>query len=142
MHCCVSSAAKEEALIPWTRDPFGRPQSHEKIEFPWTTDLPSSRHHSSDRRSLPVILGRVASTDSSSAFKGELCYGRSDQVGQSLVSHLRQLAAFPDRSANHRCQMPLRAMPLSVRFVPVAAVAASPFTSLLLGSSLVGLLFG
>jgi hypothetical protein len=26
-----------------------------------------------------------------------------------------QLAAFPDRSLNHRCQMPLRAMPLSVR---------------------------
>jgi hypothetical protein len=29
---------------------------------------------------------------------------------------LLQLAAFPDGLLNHRCQMPLRAMPLSVRF--------------------------
>src|SRR5450631_4243948 len=31
MHCCASSKAEEEALILWTRDPFGRPQSHEKV---------------------------------------------------------------------------------------------------------------
>src|SRR5260221_9027712 len=40
MHCCASSAAKVEALIPWTRDPSGRRQSQQKSEFRRTTDLP------------------------------------------------------------------------------------------------------
>jgi hypothetical protein len=61
MHCYTSSAPKEEPLIPWTSDPFGRPQSHEKSEFRRPIDLPSSRQHKSDRRLLPVKLGRVAS---------------------------------------------------------------------------------
>src|SRR5260370_37733295 len=40
MHCCASSPAKEEPLIPWTRDPSGRLQSQKKSEFRRTTDLP------------------------------------------------------------------------------------------------------
>src|SRR5258706_6594217 len=40
MHCCASSAAKEEALIPWTRDPSGRLQSRKKSEFRRRTYLP------------------------------------------------------------------------------------------------------
>src|SRR5258705_13422563 len=55
MHCCASSAAKEEALIPWTRDPFGRLQSHEKSNLRWTTDLSSSCQQGSDRRVVAAI---------------------------------------------------------------------------------------
>src|SRR5882762_739740 len=40
MHCCASSAAREETLIPWTSDPSGRRQSQQKSEFRRTTDLP------------------------------------------------------------------------------------------------------
>src|SRR6267142_7212729 len=40
MHCCASSAAKEETLIPWTSDPSGRRQRQQKSEFRRTTDQP------------------------------------------------------------------------------------------------------
>jgi hypothetical protein len=39
MHCCTSSAAKEQALIPLTRDPSGRLQSQQKGEFRRTADF-------------------------------------------------------------------------------------------------------
>src|SRR5260370_42047317 len=91
MHCCASSAAKEEALIPWTRDPSGRLQSRQKSEFRRTTDLPC-------HVSTVQIGARSGKTGSSSIyrqpFKGELWYGRSDQAGQSLRSHCFSLSPF------------------------------------------------
>src|SRR5260370_6601128 len=97
MHCCASSAAKEEALIPWTRDPSGRLQSQQKSEFRRTTDLPC--HATQLRQALaPVRLGRVPSTTLNRL-----------QGGRTLVWSLRsgwtvapiallELAAVPDAS--------------------------------------------
>src|SRR6266851_1840256 len=66
MHCCASSAAREETLIPWTSDPSGRRQSQQKSEFQRTTDLPSSRQHSSDRRASRSMAAKVSAKSSGS----------------------------------------------------------------------------
>src|ERR1700736_3642152 len=100
MHCCASSAAKEEALIPWTRDPSGRRQSQQKSEFRRTTDLPC---HAST-----VQIGARSGKIGSSSVYGQL----KRLPGRTLVWSFRsgwtgppiallQLAAFLDRSLNH-----------------------------------------
>jgi hypothetical protein len=65
MHRCTSSAAKEEAPIPWTRDPSGRPQSQQKSEFQRTTDrvtLAGGRKLSRRRYFRTPGLRKLAST--------------------------------------------------------------------------------
>jgi hypothetical protein len=95
MHCCTSSAAREEALIPWTRDPSGRPQSQQKSEIRRTTDLPC---HASTIR----IRARSGKTGSSSISRQlQRLQGRtfvwSSRLGWSVAPiALLQLAAFPD----------------------------------------------
>src|SRR6267154_5441209 len=114
MHCCASSAAKEEALIPWKRDPSGRPQSRQKSEFQRTTDLPC--HATQLRQALaPVALGRVPSTTLSRLQGRTLVWSLRSGWTVAPIALLR-LAAFPDGLLNQRCQMPPLAMPLSVRF--------------------------
>src|SRR5260370_35842573 len=123
MHCCASSAAKEEALIPWTRDPSGRLQSQQKSEFRRTTDLPC--HATQIRQPLaPVRCGRVLSTSLNRLQGRTLVWSLRSGWTVAPIA-LLQLAAFPDGLlTNHRCQMPLRAMPLSVRFGSDSDVAA------------------
>src|SRR5258705_9576563 len=93
MHCCASSAAKEEALIPWTRDPSGRLQSRKKSEFRRTTDLPC-------HVSTVQIGARSGKTGSSSIYRqlkrlqGRTLVCRSDKVGQSLRPHCFSLSPF------------------------------------------------
>src|SRR6266850_6026400 len=95
MHCCASSAAKEEALIPWTRDPSGRLQSRQKREFRRTTDLPC-------HVSTVQIGARSGKTGSSSIYKQlKRLQGRtlvwSFRSGWTVAPiALLQLAAFPD----------------------------------------------
>src|SRR5260370_18782212 len=125
MHCCASSAAKEEALIPWTRDPSGRLQSQQKSEFRRTTDLPC--HATQLRRALaPVRLGRVPSTTLNRLQGRTLVWSLRSGWTVAPIA-LLQLAAFPDGLlTNHRCQMPLRATPLSVRFGSRATFEEGP----------------
>src|SRR6267142_6300763 len=101
MHCCASSAAKEEALIPWKRNPSGRLQSQQKSEFRRTTDLPCH----ANTVQIGARSGKIGSSsiyNSSSAFEGELWYGRSDQVGQPLRSHCFSLSPFRTPLLKHR----------------------------------------
>src|SRR5258707_13378872 len=140
MHCCASSAAREEALIPWTSDPSGRRQSQQKNEFRRTTDLPCHANtvqigacsgkigSGSIYRQLKRLQGRTLVWSFRSGWTvARIAFAPacrlSGRVGKSQV---------PDASASNAVQCPFC----------VAAVAGSPFTSLLLGSSLVGLLLG
>src|SRR5260370_14406681 len=116
MHCCASSPAKEERLIPWTRDPSGRLQSQKKSEFRRTTDLPC---HAST-----VQIGARSGKIGSSRIYRQLKRLQGRTLG---VAVLITLDSRSDRVAS-ACRLsgpvaklqgarwPLRAMPLSDRF--------------------------
>src|SRR5882757_8525671 len=94
------------------------------------TDLPC--HATQLRQALaPVRLGRVPSTTLNRLQGRTLVWSLRSGWTVAPIA-LLQLAAFPDGLLNHRWQMPLRAMPLSVRFGVIrdrAEPTASPAMS-------------
>src|SRR5258705_10760398 len=98
MHCCASSAAKEEALIPWTRDPSGRLQSRKKSEFRRTTDLTStvSARASKKQRHAAAADGRPGERDDfrrpAAALRRSIWSGGSPNRRRITTSELGELS--------------------------------------------------